>query len=262
MTMVANKPIRFDQFHAGAWEPVDAETIVEAPVSLSVNGDLWLTFLCTPIDLEAMGVGFLFNEGLIHYREEIASVKVCDSGENIDIWLHQNLKKPENWRRTSGCTGGATAANVEEEPVPELDHHFELTPDQVFSLIEQLFQAQTLYRRSGGVHTSALSDGQKIQIAMEDIGRHNTLDKIAGRSLLGGLEAGPRVLLTTGRISSEMLQKASRMKASIVISRTSPSSLSIQLAERWGITLIGYAHRNRFNVYTHPERLTSANSQA
>jgi FdhD protein len=92
----------------------------------------------------------------------------------------------------------------------------------------------------------------------EDVGRHNTLDKLAGRCLLDGRSAAGQVLLTTGRISSEMAQKAVRMGAPIVISRTSPSSLAIAVAEQAGVTLIGYARRDRFNVYTHPERIRPA----
>jgi FdhD protein len=130
-----------------------------------------------------------------------------------------------------------------------------LTAADVCGLIGQLFDAQDLYQKTGGVHTSALSDGRKILVRAEDIGRHNTLDKISGRCLLEGISPERRILLTTGRISSEMLQKSIRIGASVVISRTSPSSLSIRLAEQWSITLIGYAHRNRFNVYTHPERI-------
>jgi len=98
------------------------------------------------------------------------------------------------------------------------------------------------------------SDGKQIVLVAEDIGRHNTLDKLAGMCLLQNSWPEPRILITTGRISSEMLQKAARMGAPILISRTSPSSLSIEMAERYGITLIGYARRQRFNVYTHPQR--------
>ena len=90
---------------------------------------------------------------------------------------------------------------------------------------------------------------------MEDIGRHNTLDKIAGRCLIENIHLTNKILLTTGRISSEMLQKAARLKAAILVSRTSPSSLSIALANQVGITLIGYARRNGFNVYSHPQRV-------
>jgi FdhD protein len=122
-------------------------------------------------------------------------------------------------------------------------------------LVALLFEAQELYRETGGVHTSALSDGTQIALSAEDIGRHNTLDKIAGLCLMQNIWPETRILITTGRISSEMLQKAARMGAPILISRTSPSSLSIEMAERYGITLIGYARTQRFNVYTSKGRI-------
>jgi len=255
----ANQPVQYIQFRGDETEAIDVDVIIEQPVSLTVNGEVWLAFMCTPIDLEAMAVGFLFNEGLIQTKEEIVSVRACPSGENVDVWLDHSLEKPENWRRTSGCTGGVTSVDANSKSVfpkmPANGNGIILTPVQIGSLIVQLFEAQNLYRRSGGVHTSGLSDGRKICVTSEDIGRHNTLDKIAGRCLLEGIAPKQRILLTTGRISSEMMQKSARLGASVVISRTSPSSLSIDMAEKWGITLIGYAHRNRFNVYSHSERI-------
>jgi FdhD protein len=107
----------------------------------------------------------------------------------------------------------------------------------------------------GGVHTSILSDGKRVVASAEDVGRHNSLDKIAGRCLLDSINLPCKILITTGRISSEMIQKAARIGASIVISRTSASSLSVDLAEKWGLTLIGYAHIGQFVVYTHSERI-------
>jgi FdhD protein len=113
----------------------------------------------------------------------------------------------------------------------------------------------------GGVHNSILSDGKRVVASGEDVGRHNSLDKIAGKCVLDNLNPSRRILVTTGRVSSEMIQKAARIGASVVISRTSASSLSVMLAEKWGITLIGYARRNQFIVYTHSGRvLQSAES--
>jgi FdhD protein len=128
-------------------------------------------------------------------------------------------------------------------------------PEVIGFLVDLLFESQELYRETGGVHTSMLSDGKGLILAAEDIGRHNTLDKIAGLCLIKNKWPDTRILITTGRISSEMLQKAARLQAPILISRTSPSSLSIEMAERYGITLIGYARRQRFNVYSNPQRI-------
>lgn len=249
--------VQYRQYSSDGFEFVDADVIVETPVSLTVNGQVWLTFMCTPVDLEAMAVGFLFNEGVISSIDEVVDVRVCAAGDNVDVWLHHAAEKPQNWRRTSGCTGGMTSVEA-IAPSRKITNGGVLSASQVGDLIGQLFESQQLYRQSGGVHTSGLSDGKRILAVAEDIGRHNTLDKLAGRLLLEGLHFTRRIILTTGRISSEMLQKASRLEAAIVISRTSPSSLSIELADRQGITLIGYARRNRFNVYTHPERILAS----
>lgn len=247
-------PVMYLQYDSADWEPISADIIVETPVSLTVNGDVWLTFMCTPVDLEALAVGFLYNEGVILSKDEIASVRLCAAGDNVDIWLSHSAEKPEKWRRTSGCTGGVTAVE-EDSPIPLVANGGVISPAQVGELVNQLFESQRLYRQSGGVHTSGLSDGKSIIATAEDIGRHNTLDKLAGRCLMDDIQLSRKIILTTGRISSEMLQKAARMGASILISRTSPSSLSIELARRSGVTVIGYARRNRFNVYAHPERI-------
>ncbi|MBI4730717.1 MAG: formate dehydrogenase accessory sulfurtransferase FdhD [Chloroflexi bacterium] len=247
-------PPRFLHYHAGKWEPLGREVIVETPVSLTVNGQAWLTFMCTPTDLESLAVGFLFNEGVIKSRDELELVQVCKSKDNVDVWLKHPVEQPQQWRRTSGCTGGKTAVAIDLAR-PDLQDGITLAPQLVNHWIEELSGAQQLYRQVGGVHTSILSDGKRVVVSAEDVGRHNSMDKIAGRCLLDGIDLPSKIIITTGRISSEMIQKAARIGASIVISRTSASSLSISLAEKWDITLIGYARREQFVVYTHSERI-------
>lgn len=250
------KPIHYERYEFKKWEPLDSETIVEMPVSLTVNGDSWITFMCTPTELEAMAIGFLYDEGVIETMDDVADVHVCEHGDNVDVWLNRSIQQPKSWRRTSGCTGGVTAVDLLARPDVSFDRGLPtFRPEVIGSLVEMLFESQELYRETGGVHTSALSDGRGIVLSAEDIGRHNTLDKIAGLCMLKGIWPATRILITTGRISSEMLQKAARLQAPILISRTSPSSLSIEMAERYGITLIGYARRHRFNVYSNSQRL-------
>jgi FdhD protein len=254
--MISSQPIQYIQFQEGRFSAVNAEVIVETPVSLTVNGKNWLTFMCTPVMLEEMAIGFLFNEGIVTSIEDIEDVRLCEHEDNVDIWLTRSVEEPAGWRRTSGCSGGVTAVDLYSEGLTAIPVRKDMIRlEQITDLVAGLFDRQELYKQTGGVHTTALSDGKDIVLSAEDIGRHNTLDKIAGACLRQKLDLPHRFLITTGRISSEMLQKASRMKAEVLVSRTSPSSLSIQLAERMGITLIGYARRNRFYIYAHPERI-------
>lgn len=250
------KAIHYERYEFQKWESHDAETIVETPVLLTVNGEAWITFMCTPVNLEALAVGFLFNEGIIEKMDEVTDVRVCEHGDNVDVWLNRSVQQPVSWRRTSGCTGGVTAVDLLAKPDISFNgDQPKVSPEAIGHLVEMLFESQELYRETGGVHTSALCDGEKVLLSAEDIGRHNTLDKIAGLCLMDNVWPETRILITTGRISSEMLQKAARLHAPILISRTSPSSLSIEMAERYGITLIGYARRGRFNVYTNIQRI-------
>lgn len=259
MEFIMNTPqksIQYEQYEFQKWKSIDAGTIVEMPVSLTVNGEVWLTFMCTPVDLEALAVGFLYNEGIIKKINEVEDARVCEHGDNVDVWLTHTAEQPTSWRRTSGCTGGVTAVDLLARPNVSLNgNNLKVQPEAIGRLVEMLFEAQSLYRETGGVHTSVLSDGEKILLSAEDIGRHNTLDKIAGLCLMNNIWPETKILMTTGRISSEMLQKAAQLNVPILISRTSPSSLSIEMAERYGITLIGYARKHRFNVYSNAQRV-------
>lgn len=253
----ASQPVCYQRFTPAGWEKVDSQVIREDAVSLTVNGNVWLTFMCSPTDLEALAVGFLFNETLIHSADEIVDVRVCASGDNVDIWLNHPLEKPAQWRRTSGCTGGTTSVDHHCAPLL-LANTDTISPEVLLENMSCLLQSQKIYHEVRGVHCSALSDGEMIRILAEDVGRHNTLDKIAGYMLLENLLLPRKIILTTGRISSEMLQKSARLGASVVMSRTSPTSLSIELADSLGITLIGYARRNSLQVYTHVEQLQTS----
>lgn len=240
--------------HEGS-EIITSAIANEAAVTLTVNGQVWLTFQCTPEDLEALSVGFLYNEGFIRSLDEVADIHVCDQKDNVDVWLTHSAQKPSSWRRTSGCHGGTTSADLERDHFDPVTSQASLRPDDIFSLMEQFLNTQSPHSESGGVHTSALADGATLLLQICDIGRHNTFDKIAGRILLEKLTVKTPVLLTSGRVSSDMLQKTVRIRAPFIISMRSTSQAGIQLAGEWGITLIGGARRGRFNLFAHPERI-------
>ena len=249
-------PKQYKIFRNGKIEKIDGHLPAETPVSLTVNGEIWLTFMCTPTRLETLAIGFLFNEGIIQDFSEVADTRLCKDGDNVDVWLYHAAEKPKKWTRTSGCTGGMTSVDTKVETKRGArSKNVMLSPEQISALLKRLDEHQILYRQSGGLHTSILTDGAEKTISAEDIGRHNTLDKLAGIALVENIAFKKRILLTTGRISSEMMQKAAKIKAEVVISRTSPSSLAVEIAEEEEITLIGYAKGHRFNLYTHAERI-------
>ena len=143
------KAIEYERYEFKKWEHFDAETIVETPVSLTVNGNVWLTFMCTPICLEALSVGFLYNEGIIESMNEVEDVRVCEHGDNVDVWLNRSVEQPTSWRRTSGCTGGVTAVDLLAKPnVSFAGNRLEVQPDAIGGLVAELFESPNhlLYR--------------------------------------------------------------------------------------------------------------------
>jgi len=179
-------------------------------------------------------------------------MRVCEDDSLADVRLvNADYKLPTLRTVTSGC-GGGVAFTAQGEKV---ESDLVVTPTEVLSLMKQLQEQMELYRLCGGVHASALSDNKNLLVVAEDIGRHNTLDKIQGECLLRGLVVRDGLLLSTGRVSSEMLLKAAKMRAPVVVSRSSPTGRAVSLARDLGIALVGYARGSRLTVYSHPERL-------
>lgn len=245
------QPITFSN---NSWKNSNHIPPDENSATLSVNGDTWLSFRCSPSFLEELAIGFLFNEHIIKSISEVEIVKVCENKKNIDVWLNHDAKKPDAWVNTSGCTGGKTSIKNNEEIIMFDDTPIE--PQIIFDLFAYLLSKQEAYRETRGVHCSLLSDGKAHHLIAEDIGRHNTIDKLAGLLLLGNKQDWKqKIILTTGRVSSEMIQKSVRLGASIVVSRTSPTKWSVEFANEHNITLIGYTRRNEFTLYANPHRI-------
>lgn len=238
----------------GTWRPMSGPVIEEALVSIHVNGQELATIAATPIHLDWLAIGFLANEGLVASMDEVRAAHVCPSGSCVDVWLSHDIETSPRRILTSGCGGGVTFDDLTKTQLP-LDSDVSLLAWQLRDLMDQLQDAAQLYRHTRGVHTSALFRGTTMLSSAEDVGRHNTLDKIRGDCLLRGVDTRGGILLSTGRISSEMLNKAAQMGCPIIASRTSPTSLAVRLARAWNMTLVGYLRRNKLLVYANGERL-------
>jgi FdhD protein len=247
--------IQYVTVNSGAPQLHSGEIVDEALVCFSVNGQELATFMCTPVDLEWAALGFLYNEKIIESLEDVHHIRVSNAATCVDIWLKDTgFSVPERAIVTSGCGGGVTFDDLSERHDP-LMSALRTSPEQVAGLMRKMLQGAESYKRARGIHTAALAGGDDILLQVEDVGRHNCLDKLCGAALQGGVATADRILLSSGRISSEMINKARRLQAPIVCSRTSPTSLSVALANAWNMTIVAYVRQNRMRVYTHPERI-------
>ena len=247
------------RYKGGRFEPDEIPIVEERPLSLVVNGQELATLLASPVKLDALVLGFLYFERIIDNLEDVKSIEVDLEDATADVELHASVTHPARRVVTTGCTGGVSF-HMDLSNYPPLQSDVRLKPDAVVPMMRALYASAEMYRRSRGIHAAALVDpdfaeGERLLIAAEDVGRHNAVDKIQGEALLRGIRTKDRVLLSTGRISSEMLRKGARMLAPFIVSRTSPTELAVEMAKRLGITLIGYVRNQAFNVYSHAERI-------
>ena len=249
--------LEFAEYAGANWRRVSGAVTDEALVRIHVNGRELATVMCTPRDVDELALGFLRAEGIIESLADVRKVVVCPSGACVEVWLARTgFEPPDAARRiiTSGCGGGLTFDDLSQSRAP-LDLNTSITPEQLFARMHEMYRAGQLYPVTQGIHTSALTDGERLLVVAEDVGRHNTIDRLLGKALKQGVNTEGLILLATGRISSEMLGKAAKMGVPVVASRTSPTSLSVRLGRAWGITVIGYVRGKSLRVYSVPERL-------
>ena len=248
------------QYSGSSGQSVERSVVREAPLTVSVNGKELITLLTTGDANRELAVGFLLSEGFLSSREDLKSIRVDDEAGVAEVTLTGDVDLAAKlWGKrtvTSGCGKGATFYHVldsiQAKPVTS---DTTVSPAQVCALMRELNRLSDLYRETGGVHNSALADGEKILVFRDDIGRHNAVDKIRGACFLEGIPLDDKILITTGRMSSEIVVKVAKMGVPILISRSAPTSLALELAERVGLTLIGYVRGDKLTVYTGSERV-------
>ncbi|MFC1910052.1 formate dehydrogenase accessory sulfurtransferase FdhD [Chloroflexota bacterium] len=242
------------QLSDGRWKEAKVLVPEEMALTIYINGRELVTILCTPAKLNCLVTGFLFSEGLISSTSEIVSMRVCEDESLADVCLSRSeIALSERRILTSGCGGGVSFT----EEVITIESELTVSPSQILNLMNRLLKQAELYNLSGGIHTSALCNNDDILVIAEDIGRHNTLDKIQGECLFRKISTSGKILLTTGRLSSEMLRKAAQMQVPVIASLTSPTERAISIAHKAGITLIGYTRGKRLSLYSCSDRMKS-----
>ena len=238
----------------GALTPEDLDVVQEFPLRLQVNDREIATLIASPHDLRFLVAGFLRLQGFVSSVDDFQMLSVCQDFGYANVRIKGELPERLKPVLTSGCgtgitftlpdTGVSTAAHARQAPHP---------PATIFALMEQLAKQADQYKSHGGIHSAAVGRDGKLILYAEDIGRHNTLDRIAGEALLKGIDLAGTMLVTSGRVSSEMAAKASLLGISLIASRTSPTDMAIRLCNEQGISLVGYVRGGRFTLYACPE---------
>jgi FdhD protein len=232
----------------------------EVPVTIYLNDHEIVTLLCLGDHLKSLAVGFLKSEGLIGDQASLGPIWVDEANRLVRVAVDEETELNEKLflRRTvtSGCGKGITFYNALDAMINEkIQSPLTIGIDQVFHLMHDLAEASELYKMTGGVHNSALATVEKLVLFRTDIGRHNAVDKIYGESFLNNIPLEDKILLTSGRITSEILIKTGRMGIPILISRSAATTLAISLANQIGVTLIGYVRGKKLVVYAGRERV-------
>ncbi|MDR0882220.1 MAG: formate dehydrogenase accessory sulfurtransferase FdhD [Candidatus Adiutrix sp.] len=237
--------------------------VMEKSINLIVNAHQFLTVLATPQHLEELALGILFSEGAVKSAAEVDSIWVNRQQDRVVVTLAREgpLPPPNQMLRQSGCgacdsslnavTRDSGAAEDDEAVIPRL------APQDIISLMADFEQRSSLFRDTGAVHSVCFvcPESRAGAIFYDDMGRHNALDKVIGRLLQTGQNPAGGLILTTGRVSMEILIRTHRTGCRFLVSRSAPTDKAVSLAAELGLTLVGFARGQRFNVYARPDRI-------
>jgi len=240
----------------------DDIVVREFPLTIILNNQELVTLLCTPIHLDYLAIGFLFSEGLLRSKDEINRITVDERSGVVRVEIKEETRQSGElvFKRliTSGCGRGASFYSAADATgQKKVEARTSILAVEVFELVREFQHRSQIFRTTGGVHSAALCDTEKILIFSEDIGRHNAIDKIFGECVLKDIPMDGRVILTSGRVSSEILFKTARGDIPVLISKSAPTDMGVKLADELGITLIGFVRGKRMNVYANDWRIVS-----
>ncbi len=236
-----------------SFEELEDSIALEKRLMVSVNGKEVLSLYCTPLMVRELVVGMFTTEDIIGggWCAERMTIEYKDD-VLVDIPA-EGEASTDGAVITSGCIGGITFPK--RLSLQEINDPFRIEAAVLKDLFRKFQNASELYKLTGCVHSAGLSDGSSILCLAEDIGRHNAVDKVVGYAILEKIPFGGKIMLASGRLSSEIVSKCAKWGIPVVASRTSPTSLAVDIAEKSGVTVVGFIRADRFNVYTHPWRI-------
>lgn len=249
-------------------EKIEDTVVTEYAVTVKINQEEFVTMVCTPEYVEDMVIGYLASERVIKGYDDVERIW----HQEKEGFVHVKTKKVnpyfqqmQNKRYITSCCGasrqGFVFANDALVAKKMEDVHVTVTPDDCYRLMKEMQNSAAVFQETGGVHNAALCDKNGIVLSRMDIGRHNALDKIYGYCLRNNISMQDKIIVFSGRISSEILLKVSKIGCEIVLSKSAPTELALELADNLGITTVGFIRKDAMNVYTHEKRIQLQNER-
>ncbi|MBI5974618.1 formate dehydrogenase accessory sulfurtransferase FdhD [Staphylococcus canis] len=259
-----NRDIQYNQpiirYENGKLYETEDSYVTEFPLTLMVNGEEFATVICSPNHIEELVLGFLASEGVILKRSEIKSVDIDDSKGFAYVELTTDISQRmqlSTKRMIASCCGKSREFYFQNDAAIAKTSMstIEVRPDQILNMMARLQEESRTFHMTGGLHNAAISDGDAFYVHRQDIGRHNALDKLFGYCIQRRISVRDKILIFSGRISSEILIKAAKIGVGMIVSKSAPTTLAIQLAHDLNITAVGFVRDHHFNIYSHPERI-------
>lgn len=232
--------------------------VSERPLTIYLNKKEIVTVMTMGAYPHCLVAGFLLNQGLVASYQDFHSIHIDWSVNTAAVYARQSqTAQAETKHRvvTSGCGQGTMFAKLMNLSLDLDKDSTRITKWQVYNLLSQLATENEVYIKAGGVHTCALCTTTEVLKTIEDVGRHNAIDSLTGFAAIEGLPATPTVVYTTGRLTSEMVIKTAQMGIAILLSRSGATSMGVQIAKQYGMTLISRAKGEKFLVLNRPDRV-------
>ncbi len=240
-------------------QKVEVHVVTEKPLTVFLNGQEIVTLMTIGDYPDLLAAGYLFNQGMLHSGKDITSIEYEPEVETVVVRTAQPTNFEEKLKkktRTSGCAHGTVFGDLMEEIEGiELSKTAKLRTSWLYALQKKINTAPSLYLKAGAIHGCVLCEEDRPLIYMEDVGRHNAVDKIAGYMMLNGIAADDKIFYTTGRLTSEMVIKTVKMGIPILASRSGFTAWGVELARQSDLTLIGRMRGKRFVILSGIERV-------
>jgi FdhD protein len=248
------------RYHDNNSMELEDDVAVECPLTVMLNGKEFATIVCTPVDLTDLVFGFLASEGVIRFSKDVETLTIDESKgyAYVETATKQPISQDFYMKRVIGsCCGKSRHFYFQNDAktAKTVTSAFTFSPDQCFEFMDELQRRSAAFRQTGGVHNAALCTRKHVIAQRTDIGRHNALDKLYGYGIRNRISMADKVIAFSGRISSEVLLKVSKIGCGLLLSKSAPTDLALELAEELNITVAGFIRSGSMNVYTHPWRI-------